>query len=75
MMRSLGRWWNPSPLDQFLQRRRAQRHEGTLTSSSSRDCTRVVLAEMMAAAAALDFGGFPFEMPVGCDIRRDESDD
>jgi hypothetical protein len=48
-----------SLLDKFL-RRRAQRQD-TVCGTYNGDCARTALAEMIAAAAVLDFGAFPLE--------------
>jgi hypothetical protein len=73
MKRNLACWWSQPLLDEFLQRRRAQRRERALASDPG--CTRLMLAELMAAATVLDFGGFPFEIPVARNMRRGDLDD
>jgi len=49
--------------DEYLLRRRLMQDDGG-------ESVRIALTEMMAAAAVLDFGGFPFELPSIDDIRR-----
>jgi hypothetical protein len=63
MMRSFVGRSPPSLLDQLLLRRRASTGEGSQPSDDDQGCARVALAEMMAAATVLDFGGLPLELP------------
>ncbi|HLH94422.1 MAG TPA: hypothetical protein VKW08_04825 [Xanthobacteraceae bacterium] len=60
MNRIFGRSPPASLLDQFLQRRRAHRRD-VAPAPGGDQCARNALAEMIAAAAVLDFGAFSFE--------------